>query len=192
MVRTMPEQGKPACNRGLIMRAHCCSVRVVAGRGYCMLFNIVVDIDSHARVLGRCQVRIQSAHVSTLSFRNKTSASLLPSGAILTPKVRCASFTDNLCSTHTVPSQSLTWIAAGVSSTVEYLHCPLCHVKSIKYQCDLDGSMAPPVAQIPPSQAVRDPCIADATSLNESLSCLAVTTKSVSSTNAYPTKLIFS
>ena len=83
-----------------------------------MLFKMVVTRDCHVRCRGRCPVLILSAQSCTFSRIYSNCALLLPSGARRTPRVRCASSTGSRVRGLTIPSQSLTYSVAGVSSIV--------------------------------------------------------------------------
>jgi hypothetical protein len=85
---------------------HSCSVSVVAGSGYWMLFVMVVCIDSHTNRRGKCPVRILSAQSLTQCFKNITSSLLFPSGASRTPNVQRALLISNLSGIFVVPVQS--------------------------------------------------------------------------------------
>jgi hypothetical protein len=113
--------------------------------------KMVVVIDAQASLRGRWPDRIYSFQVVAASRGFWNCAGSFPSGASFTPRVRRASETDKRSKAATLPSQSRIRSCAGASRSVKYFQLPCSYLKSIRYQCDFSGTIAPPVARIPPS-----------------------------------------
>jgi hypothetical protein len=62
MEEMTPDADKPTFSKGLMMAWHYAGEKVVAGRGYWILFMIVVVRDCHTSPLGKQPVLIWSAH----------------------------------------------------------------------------------------------------------------------------------
>jgi hypothetical protein len=112
----------------------------------------------------RHPVLMDSANSSVFCRSALISAELLPSIACQTPRVSVAVEGLRRSRTVRIPSLSSTDISPGSSALAMYRHFEPDQAKSIKYQWLFPGTMAPPVARIPPSHLLTAVCMSVRTS----------------------------